>query len=215
LIFTITSNVFYYNVRYGVFSDYYCNFVLKGCVKWRIWLQFQKIYKIHNETTAILFFASSVSTFQTWNFLQIFKKEICESISRWTKCICRRPLNIVMLEVHQGGGWIGIYRSAQIWSKIRDPTMVLSKLESATSSTMKSQSRIQTKLQPKSTIRAKILDKSAVLTYLYKIHQIRNPNNFFCEIRRSENLFTPPPPPRQLPTYAKTVYWLFFLPVLF
>jgi hypothetical protein len=36
--------------------------------------------QIRNETTAILFFASSVSTFQNWNFLQIFKKEICESI---------------------------------------------------------------------------------------------------------------------------------------
>jgi hypothetical protein len=112
------------------------------------------------------------------------------------------------------GGWIGVYRSAQIWSKIRDPTMVLSKLESTTSSNMKLQSRIWTKLQAKSTIGAKILDKSAVLTNLCKIHQIRNPNNFFCEIRRSENLLTPPPP-RQLPTYAKTVYWLFFLPVLF
>jgi hypothetical protein len=63
------------------FADYYCNFVLKGCVKWRIWLQFlQKIYKICYETTAILLFASSVSTFQNWNFLHIFKKEICESI---------------------------------------------------------------------------------------------------------------------------------------
>ena len=40
----------------------------------------QKIYEIRYETTAILFFASSVSTFQNWNFLQIFKKEICESI---------------------------------------------------------------------------------------------------------------------------------------
>jgi hypothetical protein len=54
-----------------------------------------------------------------------------------------------------GGGNTGmqIRRSAQIWSKIRRPTMVLS---------MKSQSRIRTKLQAKSTIRAKILDKSAI-----------------------------------------------------
>jgi hypothetical protein len=81
LIFTITPNVFYYNVRYGVFCRLLLKFCTKGCVKCRIWLQFhQKIYKIRYETTAILFFASNVSTFQNWNFLQIFKKEICESI---------------------------------------------------------------------------------------------------------------------------------------
>jgi hypothetical protein len=45
---------------------------------------------------------------------------------------------------------IQIRRSAQIWSKIRDPTMALS------------QSKIRTKLQAKSKIRAKILDKSAI-----------------------------------------------------
>jgi hypothetical protein len=58
--------------------------------------------------------------------------------------------------------------------------MVLSKFESAKSFAMKSQSRIRTKLQAKSTIRAKILDKSAIRC----INKIRNPNNFFCEIRK-------------------------------
>jgi hypothetical protein len=61
-----------------------------------------------------------------------------------------------------GIGGIQIRRSARIWSKIRDPIMVLSKFESAKSSTMKSQSRNRTKLQAKSTIRAKVLDKSAI-----------------------------------------------------
>ena len=66
----------------------------------------------------------------------------------------------------QGDGGVNrgiqIRRSAQIWSKIRDPIMVLSKFESAKSSTMTSQSRIRTKLQVKFTIRAKTLDKSAI-----------------------------------------------------
>ena len=95
---------------------------------------------------------------------------------------------------------IQIRRSAQILSKIRDLTMALSKFESAKSTTMKSQPRIRTKLQAKSTVRAKILDKFGIRC-IYKIRksmwiirQIRNPNNFFCEIRRWENLFTPPPP---------------------
>jgi hypothetical protein len=56
-----------------------------------------------------------------------------------------------------GGGGVNrglqIRRSAQIWSKIRDPTMVLFKFESAKSYTMKSQSRIRTKLHAKSAIR--------------------------------------------------------------
>jgi hypothetical protein len=53
-----------------------------------------------------------------------------------------------------GGGYRGIQirRSVQIWSKIRDPTMVLSKFASGKSSAMKSQSRIRPncKLNPQS-----------------------------------------------------------------
>ena len=62
------------------FAGYYCNFVLKRCVKYEVYGYnfFRKFTKFANETTAILFFASSVSTSRNWNFLQIFKKEICE-----------------------------------------------------------------------------------------------------------------------------------------
>jgi hypothetical protein len=59
------------------FADYYCNFVLRGCVK--LTLQFlQIIYEIHCKVAAILFCASNISEGNLQDL--IFKKEICESI---------------------------------------------------------------------------------------------------------------------------------------